>query len=175
MTSCSKTNWAWSWALQSWLSLSAFTDERWCCPAVTQCMHRDDTHSRMWVGLDSIATLAALFIQIFAGIQTTQLNMSLLDAHICRCAIVRQRSASHRTFTRSWWLWWISGSQCRNCKAHFRNVPLWHCPQWAVLTRMLSLRSKWPPLSRKEPPGLSYHMISLHMTSYMISYLRSSL
>ncbi len=42
---------------------------------------------------------AALFIQIFTGIQTAQTNMSLLAAHICSGAIDSKRSASHRTFT----------------------------------------------------------------------------
>ncbi len=31
-------------------SLGAFTDEHYCCPAVTRSMHSDDTHSQMWVG-----------------------------------------------------------------------------------------------------------------------------
>ncbi len=48
-------------------------------------MHIDDTHSQMWVGLDSRAKLGALIIQIFAGIQTAQPpNMSWLTVHICR-------------------------------------------------------------------------------------------
>ncbi len=33
-------------------SLGAFTDEHFCCPAVTRSMHSDDTHSQMWVGSD---------------------------------------------------------------------------------------------------------------------------
>ncbi len=39
-------------------------------------------HSQMWVGSDSRAKLAALFIEFFTGIQS-------VDAHICRGAIDR--------------------------------------------------------------------------------------
>jgi hypothetical protein len=39
-------------------SLRAFTDEHYCGPAVTRCMHSDDAHSQMWVGSDSRAKLA---------------------------------------------------------------------------------------------------------------------
>ncbi len=31
-------------------SLGAFIGEHYCGPAVTRCMHSDDTHSQMWVG-----------------------------------------------------------------------------------------------------------------------------
>ncbi len=51
-------------------SLGAFTDEHYCCPAVRLCIDSNDSHSQMWVGSDSRAKLAALFIQIFTGIQT---------------------------------------------------------------------------------------------------------
>jgi hypothetical protein len=40
----------------------------------------------MRVGSDSLAKLAALFIQIFTGIQMALRNMLLVDAHICRGA-----------------------------------------------------------------------------------------
>jgi hypothetical protein len=45
--------------------------------------------TQMWAGSDSRAKLAALFVQIFTGIQTAQLtqSMSLLAAHICRDTI----------------------------------------------------------------------------------------
>ncbi len=49
-------------------------------------MHSDDTHSQMWVGSDSRAKLAALFIQIFTGIQMA-LKDFVADAHICRGAL----------------------------------------------------------------------------------------
>ncbi len=68
-------------------SLGAFTDKHYCGPAVTRGMHSDDTHSQMWVGSDSRAKLAALFIHIIIGIQTAHPNMTLLTAHICRGAI----------------------------------------------------------------------------------------
>ncbi len=43
-------------------------------------MHNsDDVRSQMWVGSDSRAKRAALFIQIVEGIQEARLNMSLLQ------------------------------------------------------------------------------------------------
>ncbi len=59
-------------------SLGAFTDEHYCGPAVTRSMPSDDTHSQTWVGSDSRAKLAVLFIQIFTGMQTAPIER-------CRC------------------------------------------------------------------------------------------
>ncbi len=48
----------------------------------------DDVHSQLWAGSDSRAMLAALFIQIVAGIQTAHRDMSSrLPMITFRCAV----------------------------------------------------------------------------------------
>jgi hypothetical protein len=72
----------------SLVSLGAFTDEHYCCPAVTRCMHRYDTHSKMWVGsgLTSKAS-SPIYSNLHRDSNGKERKMSLLAAHICRGAI----------------------------------------------------------------------------------------
>ncbi len=63
------------WVVRSVLTLESlhWRALQWSCCILWA--HSDDTHSQLWVGSDSRAKLATLFIQIVAGIQTSQLNV----------------------------------------------------------------------------------------------------
>ncbi len=80
-------------------SRGAFTDEYYCCPAVTRSMHSDDTLSQMWVG-SALASKARspIYSNLHRDSNGKNRKMSLLAAHICRGAIDQKRPASHRTF-----------------------------------------------------------------------------
>jgi hypothetical protein len=71
-------------------SHGAFTDEHYCCPAVTRSMHSDDTHSQMWVGLGLTSKARCpIYSNLHRDPNGKNQKMSLLAAHICRGAIDR--------------------------------------------------------------------------------------
>ncbi len=67
-------------------SLGAFTDEHYCCPAVTQCMNSNDTHSQMWVG--SSKACGPIYSNLHRDSNGTNESV-VADAHICRGALDR--------------------------------------------------------------------------------------
>ncbi len=81
-------------------SLGAFTDEHYCGPAVTRCMHSYDKHSQMWVGSGLTSTARSpISSNLHRDSNGKKRKMSLLADHISRGAI--DRSASHRTVRMS--------------------------------------------------------------------------
>ncbi len=65
-------------------SLGAFTDECYCCPAVTRSMHSDDTHSQMWVG--SVLTSKArspIYSNLHRDPNGTNQRCRCLLLHVC--------------------------------------------------------------------------------------------